>query len=98
MPLMNFSICAAFTLGLMGLVIHRMHLLSALICLEGIMLSLFVGLALWTTLTNSTPFLIAPLALLTMSACEAGVGLSIMVATSRTHGTDLMHNMNTLRC
>nr|YP_007374581.1 NADH dehydrogenase subunit 4L [Caecilia volcani]ACS37035.1 NADH dehydrogenase subunit 4L [Caecilia volcani] len=98
MTLMNFIIYATFTMSLMGLAFHRAHLLSALICLEGMMLSLFVGLALWLTLMESTVTTIYPMVLLTLSACEAGTGLSILVATARTHGSDLMQNMNILQC
>lgn len=42
----HFSFTAAFILGLMGLAFHRTHLLSALLCLEGMMLSLFIALSL----------------------------------------------------
>lgn len=33
----------AFMLGLAGLAFNRAHLLSALLCLEGIMLSLYIA-------------------------------------------------------
>lgn len=42
----HFSFSAAFVLSLMGLAFHRTHLLSALLCLEGIILSLFMALSL----------------------------------------------------
>lgn len=42
----HFSFSAAFVLGLSGLAFHRTHLLSALLCLEGMMLSLFIALSL----------------------------------------------------
>nr|YP_009003478.1 NADH dehydrogenase subunit 4L [Caecilia tentaculata]AGZ18885.1 NADH dehydrogenase subunit 4L [Caecilia tentaculata] len=98
MTLMNFIVYATFTMSLMGLAFHRNHLLSALICLEGMMLSLFIGLALWPTLMYSSMSSINPMVLLTLSACEAGTGLYILVATSRSHGNDLMQNMNILQC
>nr|YP_009003491.1 NADH dehydrogenase subunit 4L [Caecilia gracilis]AGZ18898.1 NADH dehydrogenase subunit 4L [Caecilia gracilis] len=98
MFLTNFIIYMSFTVSLIGLAFHRAHLLSALICLEGMMLSLFIGLALWLTLMGSSTSSISPMVLLTLSACEAGTGLSILVATSRTHGNDLMQNMNILQC
>lgn len=41
----HFSFTTAFILGLMGVAFHRTHLLSALLCLEGIMLSLFIALS-----------------------------------------------------
>nr|YP_008080452.1 NADH dehydrogenase subunit 4L [Chikila fulleri]ADR03264.1 NADH dehydrogenase subunit 4L [Chikila fulleri] len=95
---LNFSFYLAFMLGLMGLTFHRTHLLSALICLEGMMLSLYIALAVWSTQFESMLTILSPMILLTLSACGAGVGLSILVATNRTHGNDLMQNFNLLQC
>nr|YP_005089121.1 NADH dehydrogenase subunit 4L [Ehirava fluviatilis]BAL43656.1 NADH dehydrogenase subunit 4L [Ehirava fluviatilis] len=93
-----FSFSAAFTLGLVGLTLRRTHLLSALLCLEGMMLSLFVALSLWTLQMEATNFSGAPLILLAFSACEASTGLALLVATSRTHGTDRVEAFNLLQC
>nr|WVH39786.1 NADH dehydrogenase subunit 4L [Triplophysa nasobarbatula]WVH39851.1 NADH dehydrogenase subunit 4L [Triplophysa nandanensis] len=94
----HFSFSSAFMLGLMGLAFHRTHLLSALLCLEGMMLSLFIALALWTMQLESTMFSTAPMLLLAFSACEASAGLALLVATARTHGTDRLQNLNLLQC
>nr|YP_009349133.1 NADH dehydrogenase subunit 4L [Micronemacheilus cruciatus]YP_010745083.1 NADH dehydrogenase subunit 4L [Oreonectes luochengensis]YP_010745161.1 NADH dehydrogenase subunit 4L [Oreonectes guananensis]QGT34246.1 NADH dehydrogenase subunit 4L [Micronemacheilus pulcherrimus]WET58509.1 NADH dehydrogenase subunit 4L [Oreonectes platycephalus]WRK19188.1 NADH dehydrogenase subunit 4L [Oreonectes sp. a XL-2024]WRK19201.1 NADH dehydrogenase subunit 4L [Oreonectes sp. c XL-2024]WET58470.1 NADH dehydr len=94
----HFSFSSAFMLGLMGLAFHRTHLLSALLCLEGMMLSLFIALALWALQFESTMFSTAPMLLLAFSACEASAGLALLVATARTHGTDRLQNLNLLQC
>nr|WNH22526.1 NADH dehydrogenase subunit 4L [Serranus tortugarum] len=94
----HFSFSLAFMLGLLGLAFHRTHLLSALLCLEGMMLSLFVALSLWTLQLDSSNFSAAPLLLLAFSACEASAGLALLVATARTHGTDRLQNLTLLRC
>nr|BAW87971.1 NADH dehydrogenase subunit 4L [Microphysogobio brevirostris] len=94
----HFSFSSAFILGLMGLAFHRTHLLSALLCLEGMMLSLFIALALWMLQFESTSFSTAPMLLLAFSACEASTGLALLVATARTHGTDRLQNLNLLQC
>nr|YP_003359506.1 NADH dehydrogenase subunit 4L [Acheilognathus yamatsutae]ABQ01694.1 NADH dehydrogenase subunit 4L [Acheilognathus yamatsutae] len=94
----HFSFSSAFILGLMGLAFHRTHLLSALLCLEGMMLSLFIALALWTLQFESTGFSTAPMLLLAFSACEASTGLALLVATARTHGNDRLQNLNLLQC
>nr|UEP17245.1 NADH dehydrogenase subunit 4L [Garra motuoensis] len=94
----QFSFSSAFTLGLMGLAFHRTHLLSALLCLEGMMLSLFIALALWALQLESTGFSTTPMLLLAFSACEASTGLALLVATTRTHGTDRLQNLNLLQC
>nr|YP_009311510.1 NADH dehydrogenase subunit 4L [Algansea lacustris]BAV70413.1 NADH dehydrogenase subunit 4L [Algansea lacustris] len=94
----HFSFTSPFILGLMGLAFHRTHLLSALLCLEGMMLSLFIALPLWTLQFESTSFSTAPMLLLAFSACEASTGLALLVATARTHGTDRLQNLNLLQC
>nr|YP_009727467.1 NADH dehydrogenase subunit 4L [Sturisomatichthys panamensis]QIA95528.1 NADH dehydrogenase subunit 4L [Sturisomatichthys panamensis] len=98
MTSMYFSFTSAFTLGLTGLAFHRTHLLSALLCLEGMMLSLFIAMALWMLQLESTSFSPTPILLLAFSACEASAGLALLVATARTHGTDRMQALNLLQC
>nr|YP_009632712.1 NADH dehydrogenase subunit 4L [Lepomis gulosus]QBY36174.1 NADH dehydrogenase subunit 4L [Lepomis gulosus]QBY36187.1 NADH dehydrogenase subunit 4L [Lepomis gulosus] len=94
----HFAFSSTFLLGLTGLAFHRTHLLSALLCLEGMMLSLFIALSLWTLQLDSTNFSATPMLLLAFSACEASAGLALLVATSRTHGSDRLQNLNLLQC
>nr|YP_009246611.1 NADH dehydrogenase subunit 4L [Thryssa kammalensis]AMV74131.1 NADH dehydrogenase subunit 4L [Thryssa kammalensis]ANW47208.1 NADH dehydrogenase subunit 4L [Thryssa kammalensis]QCA40762.1 NADH dehydrogenase subunit 4L [Thryssa kammalensis]UWV91789.1 NADH dehydrogenase subunit 4L [Thryssa kammalensis] len=94
----HFSFTTAFILGLMGVAFHRTHLLSALLCLEGMMLSLFIALSVWSLQMGAMNFTPAPMMLLAFSACEASAGLALLVATARTHGTDRLQNLNLLQC
>nr|WNH22864.1 NADH dehydrogenase subunit 4L [Scorpaenodes caribbaeus] len=94
----HFAFSSAFILGLTGLAFHRTHLLSALLCLEGMMLSLFIGLSLWVLKLDSTSFSATPMLLLAFSACEASAGLALLVATARTHGSDRLQSLNLLQC
>nr|YP_007517078.1 NADH dehydrogenase subunit 4L [Ammodytes hexapterus]AGG10571.1 NADH dehydrogenase subunit 4L [Ammodytes hexapterus]AGX84970.1 NADH dehydrogenase subunit 4L [Ammodytes personatus]QFI35672.1 NADH dehydrogenase subunit 4L [Ammodytes personatus]QHN51680.1 NADH dehydrogenase subunit 4L [Ammodytes marinus] len=94
----HFAFSSAFILGLTGLAFHRTHLLSALLCLEGMMLSLFIALSLWTLQLDSTNFSASPMLLLAFSACEASAGLGLLVATARTHGSDRLQTLNLLQC
>nr|YP_002519711.1 NADH dehydrogenase subunit 4L [Brachaluteres ulvarum]BAH10338.1 NADH dehydrogenase subunit 4L [Brachaluteres ulvarum] len=94
----HFSFSTAFVLGLAGLAFHRAHLLSALLCLEGMMLSLFIALSLWSMSLSSMNFSALPILLLAFSACEASTGLALLVATARTHGSDRLHALNLLQC
>nr|QFQ52371.1 NADH dehydrogenase subunit 4L [Poeciliopsis sonoriensis] len=94
----HFVLSSAFMLGLAGLAFYRTYILSALLCLEGLMLSLFIGLSLWPLqfdAMSSTPL---PMIMLAFSACEAGVGLALLVATTRTHGTSRLKNLSLLQC
>nr|NP_739940.1 NADH dehydrogenase subunit 4L [Parazen pacificus]BAC23536.1 NADH dehydrogenase subunit 4L [Parazen pacificus] len=94
----HFSVSSAFILGFTGLAFHRTHLLSALLCLEGMMLSLFTALSLWALQLDATGYATSPMLMLTFSACEASAGLALLVATARTHGTDQLQSLNLLQC
>nr|ANX10119.1 NADH dehydrogenase subunit 4L [Cynoglossus joyneri] len=94
----QFTLSTMFILGLSGLTFYRHHLLSALLCLEGMMLSLFMLLAIWALQLNMTSFSATPMLLLAFSACEAGAGLALLVATTRTHGSDRLKSLNLLQC
>nr|YP_009059900.1 NADH dehydrogenase subunit 4L [Neoachiropsetta milfordi]AFH09393.1 NADH dehydrogenase subunit 4L [Neoachiropsetta milfordi]BAP58985.1 NADH dehydrogenase subunit 4L [Neoachiropsetta milfordi] len=94
----QFTFSSAFVLGLLGLTLHRYHLLSALLCLEGMMLSLFIALSISTLQSDSTNASASPMLLLAFSACEASAGLALLVATARTHGTDRLQSFNLLQC
>nr|BBU26210.1 NADH dehydrogenase subunit 4L [Luciocephalus pulcher] len=94
----HFAFSSAFLLSLSGLAFHRTHLLSALLCLEGMMLSLFIALSLWILQLDTTNASATPMLLLAFSACEASTGLALLVATARTHGSDNLQNLNLLQC
>nr|YP_008593738.1 NADH dehydrogenase subunit 4L [Aphanopus carbo]BAN83758.1 NADH dehydrogenase subunit 4L [Aphanopus carbo] len=94
----HFAFSSTFMLGLAGLAFNRTHLLSALLCLEAMMLSLFIALSIWNLQLDSTNFSSAPMLLLAFSACEASAGLALLVATARTHGSDRLQSLNLLQC
>ncbi|NP_944667.1 NADH dehydrogenase subunit 4L (mitochondrion) [Kogia breviceps] len=98
MPLIHINIMMAFIMSLVGLLMYRSHLMSALLCLEGMMLSLFILTAL---LALDSHFILAsmiPIILLVFAACEAAIGLALLVMISSTYGTDYVQNLNLLRC
>nr|YP_010000737.1 NADH dehydrogenase subunit 4L [Orthonyx spaldingii]QOD96649.1 NADH dehydrogenase subunit 4L [Orthonyx spaldingii] len=98
MTAMHLSFYSAFTLSSLGLAFHRTHLISALLCLESMMLSMYVALAMWPIHTQAASATILPILMLAFSACEAGAGLALLVASARTHGSDQLLNFNLLRC
>nr|YP_009990904.1 NADH dehydrogenase subunit 4L [Bucco capensis]QNN84270.1 NADH dehydrogenase subunit 4L [Bucco capensis] len=98
MPLLHLSFYSAFTLSALGLTFHRTHLISALLCLESMMLSMYIILSLWPVENQATTPTLTPILMLTFSACEAGTGLAMLVTSTRTHGSDHLHNLNLLQC
>nr|ADT82317.1 NADH dehydrogenase subunit 4L [Hylobates moloch]ADT82330.1 NADH dehydrogenase subunit 4L [Hylobates moloch]BCG06029.1 NADH dehydrogenase subunit 4L [Hylobates moloch] len=98
MPLIYMNITLAFTISLLGMLIYRSHLMSSLLCLEGMMLSLFIMSTLMALNTHSLLINIMPVVLLVFAACEAAVGLALLVSISNTYGLDHIHNLSLLQC
>nr|AKJ76821.1 NADH dehydrogenase subunit 4L [Cophosaurus texanus] len=95
---LHFTLNSTFALSIMGLSMHRTHLVSALLCIEGMMLALFITFTMFFSTMQLPTLTPAPIILLAFSACEAGTGLALLVATSRTHGNDHLKNLNLLQC
>nr|AKF33598.1 NADH dehydrogenase subunit 3 [Tyto longimembris] len=95
---LHLSFFSAFTLSALGLAFHRAHLISALLCLESMMLSMYIALSTWPIENQTTTSTLMPVLMLSFSACEAGTGLATLVASTRTHGSDHLHNLNLLQC
>nr|YP_007624972.1 NADH dehydrogenase subunit 4L [Pseudoryx nghetinhensis]ABP38139.1 NADH dehydrogenase subunit 4L [Pseudoryx nghetinhensis] len=98
MSLVYMNIMMAFTASLVGLLMYRSHLMSSLLCLEGMMLSLFIMAALTILNLHFTLASMMPIILLVFAACEAALGLSLLVMVSNTYGTDYVQNLNLLQC
>nr|YP_007625908.1 NADH dehydrogenase subunit 4L [Cephalophus jentinki]AEP21086.1 NADH dehydrogenase subunit 4L [Cephalophus jentinki] len=98
MSLVFMNIMVAFTVSLTGLLMYRSHLMSSLLCLEGMMLSLFVMATLMILNSHFTLASMMPIILLVFAACEAALGLSLLVMVSNTYGTDYVQNLNLLQC
>nr|YP_006460038.1 NADH dehydrogenase subunit 4L [Hydropotes inermis argyropus]AEE69599.1 NADH dehydrogenase subunit 4L [Hydropotes inermis argyropus]AFP28527.1 NADH dehydrogenase subunit 4L [Hydropotes inermis argyropus] len=98
MSLVYMNIMTAFTVSLAGLLMYRSHLMSSLLCLEGMMLALFVMATLTILNSHFTLASMMPIILLVFAACEAALGLSLLVMVSNTYGTDYVQNLNLLQC
>ena len=98
MPSTFFNLTIAFSLSLLGTLIFRSHLISTLLCLEGIILSLFIITSVTSLNSNSISSIPIPITILVFAACEAAVGLALLVKVSNTYGTDYVQNLNLLQC
>nr|UKP81807.1 NADH dehydrogenase subunit 4L [Rhinolophus pusillus] len=98
MALIYTNTLLAFTISLLGLLLYRSHLMSSLLCLEGMMLSMFVMMAVMILNTHLTTSSMMPIVLLVFAACEAALGLSLLVMVSNTYGIDHVQNLNLLQC
>nr|AZQ06040.1 NADH dehydrogenase subunit 4L [Camelus bactrianus] len=98
MSMVYMNIILAFTMSLAGFLMYRSHLMSSLLCLEGMMLSLFVMASLMILNNHFTLASVMPIILLVFAACEAALGLALLVMVSNTYGTDYVQNLNLLQC
>nr|WIL94472.1 NADH dehydrogenase subunit 4L [Canis lupus]WIL94485.1 NADH dehydrogenase subunit 4L [Canis lupus]WIL94511.1 NADH dehydrogenase subunit 4L [Canis lupus]WIL94576.1 NADH dehydrogenase subunit 4L [Canis lupus]WIL94589.1 NADH dehydrogenase subunit 4L [Canis lupus] len=98
MSMVYINIFLAFILSLMGMLVYRSHLMSSLLCLEGMMLSLYVMMSVTILNNHLTLASMMPIVLLVFAACEAALGLSLLVMVSNTYGTDYVQNLNLLQC
>nr|QXQ00035.1 NADH dehydrogenase subunit 4L [Holothuria fuscogilva] len=97
MNILSAILFSLFFLGIIGVIINRLHLLSLLLCLELLLISLFLNISSWCQLHDTLSSLNFSVLLLTLSACEASAGLALMVSLSRSHNTDLLANINLLQ-
>nr|YP_010632258.1 NADH dehydrogenase subunit 4L [Ochotona argentata]WBP62673.1 NADH dehydrogenase subunit 4L [Ochotona argentata] len=98
MSITTLNIMVAFMVALLGMFVYRSHLMSSLLCLEGMMLSLFMLATIISLNMNFTISFMFPVVLLVFAACEAAVGLALLVMVSNTYGMDYVHNLNLLQC
>nr|WAL35477.1 NADH dehydrogenase subunit 4L [Ochotona sp. 1 AS-2022] len=98
MSITTLNIMVAFMVALLGMFVYRSHLMSSLLCLEGMMLSLFMLVTIVSLNMNFTTSFMFPVILLVFAACEAAVGLALLVMVSNTYGMDYVHNLNLLQC
>nr|YP_008578448.1 NADH dehydrogenase subunit 4L [Pteronotus rubiginosus]CDF66064.1 ND4L [Pteronotus rubiginosus] len=98
MSLTYMNMFLAFMISLTGLLMYRSHMMSSLLCLEGMMLSLFVMMSMTILSTHMTLASMLPIILLVFAACEAALGLSLLVMVSNTYGVDYVQNLNLLQC
>nr|ARH02656.1 NADH dehydrogenase subunit 4L [Exilisciurus exilis]QAB47194.1 NADH dehydrogenase subunit 4L [Exilisciurus exilis] len=98
MPIIILNITMAYMISLLGMFIYRSHLMSSLLCLEGMMLSMFTLSTLIILNSHFSLSFMMPVILLVFAACEAAVGLALLVMVSNTYGMDYVQNLNILQC
>nr|QOY44642.1 NADH dehydrogenase subunit 4L [Ellobius fuscocapillus] len=98
MALATIGLTMAFMFSLLGALVFRSHLLATLLCLEGMMLSLFILTSITLLNTHTTNMLMVPITMLVFAACEAAVGLALLSKVSNTYGSDYVQNLNLLQC
>jgi len=76
---------------------QRQHFLISLFSLEGIILILVAIIPLSLTISNM-PIITTSIIILTFGACEASLGLRLIVIISRYYGRDILKSLTTNKC
>nr|YP_001165433.1 NADH dehydrogenase subunit 4L [Chlamydosaurus kingii]ABK53972.1 NADH dehydrogenase subunit 4L [Chlamydosaurus kingii]ABK53985.1 NADH dehydrogenase subunit 4L [Chlamydosaurus kingii]ABK53998.1 NADH dehydrogenase subunit 4L [Chlamydosaurus kingii] len=92
----NVMLLTTFLLAFTGTVMNRTHMMSMLLGIETMTLSLFMILTMLST--NSPNTAAMPIIMMTLAACEASTGLTLLVLTSKKNTNDYMKNLNLLQC
>nr|YP_010884214.1 NADH dehydrogenase subunit 4L [Pila globosa]WIW42432.1 NADH dehydrogenase subunit 4L [Pila globosa] len=87
-----FGVLASF----LSLCMQFKHLLGILLSLEMMTMNVFVLLYTLGTLVNYSGFL--ALILITLSVCEASLGLSVLVSMIRACGNDYVFSLCSQKC
>jgi NADH-ubiquinone oxidoreductase chain 4L len=87
----------AFYAIIFTFIIQRHHFLISLFSLEGMILSLVVLIPLSLSTAN-IPIAPIRIILLTFGACEARLGLRLLVIISRYYGNDIFKSISTNKC
>nr|YP_009244971.1 NADH dehydrogenase subunit 4L [Amynthas moniliatus]AMO27095.1 NADH dehydrogenase subunit 4L [Amynthas moniliatus] len=89
--------CLLPILAMTNMMFNQTHFLMTLLSLEGVTLSLvlFVPLILMNCAAPNTALAVI---LLTFGACEASLGLGLMVSMSRSYGNDMLKSLTTTKC
>ena len=82
---------------LIAIISQRKSLLITLLCLEAIVLSLVLFMAISCGASNQTE-IFTGLLLLVFGACEGAIGLSILVSITRQHGSDNINILTASKC
>nr|YP_009440571.1 NADH dehydrogenase subunit 4L [Erpobdella japonica]ATG87482.1 NADH dehydrogenase subunit 4L [Erpobdella japonica] len=82
---------------IMNLLLHHKYLLLTLLSLEAITLTL-IFIMNSSYMMMGMNFSIVSILILTVGACEASLGLTLLVLMSRFYGNDLVKNLSMSKC
>nr|QGZ10006.1 NADH dehydrogenase subunit 4L [Eisenia nordenskioldi nordenskioldi] len=83
--------------AMLNLISNQSHFLMTLLSLEGITLSLVLYVPISMSAMNASNSSVSVM-LLTFGACEASLGLSLMVLMSRSFGSDMLKSLTMNKC
>nr|YP_009519891.1 NADH dehydrogenase subunit 4L [Diploderma flaviceps]ART66037.1 NADH dehydrogenase subunit 4L [Diploderma flaviceps] len=92
----HLILLTSFLAGLAGTSINQTHLMLVLLCIESMILTLFLCISALTL--NDPHITTTPIIVLTIGACGASAGLTILTISSNKNTNDLTKNLTLLQC
>ncbi|PCH56206.1 MAG: NADH-quinone oxidoreductase subunit NuoK [Legionellales bacterium] len=86
-----------FCLGLIGIIINRKNLITLLLCIELILLAVNTNFIAFSKYFNNIDGQVAVFFILTVAACEAAIGLAILVVLFRKQHSIAVADLTKLR-
>jgi NADH-ubiquinone oxidoreductase chain 4L len=83
--------------SIFGLIVNKKHLLISLLYLEAFILRLVIIIPMCLSIIISQSIFIS-IVLLSIGACEARLGLALLVMISRSYGSDLISGIFINKC
>ena len=83
--------------AIIALIINKNHLLISLLSLEAFILRLVILIPI-TLAASSSESIFTRIILLSIGACEARLGLALIVLISRTYGSDKIQSVTSNKC
>ena len=98
-PLVDYLILSAivFGLGLAGIVINRKSIIILLMCIELLLLAVNTNFVAFSHYFNDISGQIFVFFILTVAACEAAIGLAILVVLFRNRKTIEVDELDSLK-
>nr|YP_010725972.1 NADH dehydrogenase subunit 4L [Helobdella europaea]WDY83667.1 NADH dehydrogenase subunit 4L [Helobdella europaea] len=84
-------------IAMINLIMLKKHFLHILLCLEVLTLSMLLYLSFFMTTYNMLMPLLS-VVMLTLGACEASLGLTLLVIMVRLYGNDMIKNISLSKC
>lgn len=83
--------------AMVALILNKNHLLISLLALEAFILRLVIIIPLTLSIASARA-IFTSIILLSIGACEASLGLALIVLISRTYGSDKIQSITANKC
>lgn len=92
-----YTFVLLFLISLIGILINRKHVIVLLMCVELILLSVFLAFCIISVLLNEYSGYVYALMIITLAAGESAIALSVLIIYYRIFGSIALHERALLK-